>query len=70
MNILSLKDQSPIKITIEGGIIPHKTIQLTLNWDANIYDWVEAFKTVLIHQNFDYDTVKELFESVREEMIY
>jgi hypothetical protein len=52
----------PIKITIAGGFRPDKTVQLTLSPDANIKDWIDTFKTILIHQSFAEDTVKELFE--------
>lgn len=51
------------KITIKiDGYKLNDSLQLTLNWDANIDDWVNAFKTILIHQTFDEETVKELFE--------
>jgi hypothetical protein len=54
--------KEPIKITIEGGFRPDKTIQLTLCPDADINDWIETFKTILIHQSFSETTIKELFE--------
>jgi len=51
------------KITIKvESYIPNNSLQLTLNWDADINDWVNAFKTILIHQTFTEDTIKELFE--------
>ena len=50
-----------ITIKIEGYRL-NDSLQLTLNWDASINDWVNAFKTILIHQTFPEDTVKELFE--------
>ena len=51
------------KITVKVESYKHnKSLQLTLNWDADINDWVDAFKTVLIHQTFCEDTIKELFE--------
>ena len=51
------------KITIKvDGYKLNDSLQLTLNWDANINDWVNAFKTILIHQTFDEETIKELFE--------
>jgi hypothetical protein len=50
-----------ITIKVEGYRL-NDSLQLTLNWDANINDWIGAFKTMLIHQTFDEDTVKELFE--------
>ena len=48
-------------IKVEGYRL-NDSLQLTLNWDADINDWIGAFKTILIHQTFDEDTVKELFE--------
>ena len=57
-----MKDITPIKITVEGGLQPNKSIQLTISHDANIEDWIEVFKTILIHQTFSEEVVKELFE--------
>ena len=55
------------KITVKVESYKHnKSLQLTLNWDADINDWVDAFKTILIHQTFGEDTVKELFEPWHE----
>ena len=51
------------KITINvDGYKHNNSLQLTLNWDANINDWIDVFKTILIHQTFTEDVVKELFE--------
>lgn len=47
---------------IVNGYKHNRSLQLTLNWDADIDDWVDAFKTILIHQTFAEDTVKELFQ--------
>lgn len=55
------------KITVTVESYKHnKSLQLTLNWDADVDDWVDAFKTILIHQTFGEDTVKELFEPWHE----
>jgi hypothetical protein len=52
------------KITIKvEGYKHNNSLQLTLNWDANLTDWIDAFKTILIHQTFPEDLVKELFEN-------
>lgn len=51
-----------ITITVEG-YKHNNSLQLTLHWDADIEDWVSAFKTILIYQTFTEDSVKELFES-------
>ena len=56
------------KITVKVESYKHnKSLQLTLNWDADVDDWVDAFKTILIHQAFSEDTVKELFEDPWDE---
>ena len=54
--------RTPIKITVEGGLTPDKKLELTMNQFADLRDWIDAFKTILIHQTFTEDTVKELFE--------
>jgi hypothetical protein len=56
----SIKDKKTI-ITV-NDYKHNSSLQLTLNWDANLEEWKQAFKTILIHQTFDEDTVKELFE--------
>lgn len=56
---------TPIKITVEGGLRPDKKIELTISAYADLEEWIEAFKTILIHQTYSEDSVKELFE-VRE----
>jgi hypothetical protein len=62
--------KAPIKITIEGGLAPDRTIQLTLNAYATIEEWIETFKTILIHQTFAEDTIKELFDRDYDESCY
>jgi len=47
---------------IVNGYKHNSSLQLTMNWDADLDDWVNAFKTILIHQTFTEDSVKELFE--------
>jgi|APGre2960657373_1045057.scaffolds.fasta_scaffold05688_7 hypothetical protein len=56
------KNTSPIKVTVEGGLRPDKKIELTISAYADLEEWVEVFKTILIHQTYSEDTVKELFE--------
>ena len=62
--------KAPIKITIEGGLAPDRTIQLTLNAYSTIEEWIETFKTILIHQTFAEDTIKELFDRDYDESCY
>lgn len=54
--------KTPIKITIEGGLAPDRKLELTMSPLADLKDWVDAFKTILIHQTFTEDSIKELFE--------
>jgi hypothetical protein len=61
----SIKDKKTT-ITV-NGYKHNSSLQLTLNWDADLEDWKQAFKTILIHQTFCEDTVKELFEDYEEE---
>ena len=61
---------TPIKITVEGGLAPDRTLQLTLNAYSTIEEWIETFKTILIHQTFAEDTIKELFDRDYNESCY
>jgi hypothetical protein len=60
---MNYNKQTPIKITVEGGFNPANKLELTISADSTIEDWVDTFKTILIHQTFTIDTVKELFEA-------
>jgi hypothetical protein len=62
--------KAPIKVTVEGGLAPDRTIQLTLNAYATTEEWIETFKTILIHQSFHEDTVKEVFDRDYDESCY
>ena len=53
----------PIKITVEGGLSPDRSLQLTMNAYSTLEEWVEAFKVILLHQTFSEDTIKELFDT-------
>jgi hypothetical protein len=53
---------TPIKVTIEGGLNPDRKLELTMAPYADLSDWIDTFKTILINQTFTEDTVKELFE--------
>jgi hypothetical protein len=57
---MTMKDDK-IVVTVKGFKFNNE-LQLILNWDAGLEEWIGAFKTILIHQTFDEDTVKELFE--------
>jgi hypothetical protein len=50
-----------ITITVEG-YRPNDSLQLTMNWDADLDDWINTFRTILIYQTFSEDSIKELFE--------
>lgn len=64
-NNKTMKDDK-IVVTVKGFKFNNE-LQLTLNWDADLEDWKQAFKTILIHQTFCEETVKELFEDYEEE---
>jgi hypothetical protein len=49
-----------IKIKVESYQL-NKSIELTLNWDADINDWKDAFKTILTHQTFHSQLIEEIF---------
>lgn len=53
---------TPIKITVEGGLCPDRSLQLTLHPYATIEEWIDTFKVMLLHQTFSEDTIKELFD--------
>lgn len=38
-----------------------KHLSLILPWDANLEDWVTAFKTILTHQTFGAESIREIF---------
>ena len=52
-----------ITVTITDSSCDDK-IEITLNKYSDINDWIKVFKTILIHQTFCEDTVKDLFEEV------
>jgi hypothetical protein len=51
-----------IIITVVNNKYLNRELRLTMNWDADINDWIETFKTILTHQTFCPETIKELFE--------
>ena len=61
---------TPIKITIEGGLCPDRSLQLTLHPYATIEEWIDTFKVMLMHQTFSEDTIKELFDPQIDETVY
>jgi hypothetical protein len=50
-----------ITVTVADSSCDNK-IEISLNKYSDIDDWIKVFKTILIHQTFTEDTVKELFE--------
>jgi hypothetical protein len=55
-----------ITVTVSDSSCDDK-IEISLNKYSNIDDWIKVFKTILIHQTFCENTVKELFEDPWEE---
>lgn len=56
-------DDKRITVTVTNRHILNNELMLTLNWDASLDDWETAFKTILTHQTFGEDSVKEMFTS-------
>jgi len=61
---------TPIKITVEGGLCPDRSLQLTLHPYATIEEWIDVFKVMLMHQTFSEDTIKELFDPQIDQTVY
>jgi hypothetical protein len=53
--------KNKVKITVEN-LFDDKKLELTVNRFSDLNDWTDVFKTILIHQTFAHDSVKELFE--------
>ena len=53
--------KNKIKISVEN-LYDDKKIELTINRFADLNEWRDVFKTILIQQTFPCDSVKELFE--------
>ena len=51
-----------ITVTVVNNKYLNRELCLTMNWDADINDWIETFKTILTHQTFCPENIKELFE--------
>ena len=50
-----------ITVTVVNHAKYNSELTLTLNWDADLEDWIAAFKTILMHQTFCEDSIKEVF---------
>jgi hypothetical protein len=59
---MNYQNIDPIKITVEGGLVPDRSIQISMNPHATIEEWVETFKVILVHQTFDTEIIKEIFD--------
>ena len=55
-----------ITVTVSDSSCDDK-IEISLNKYSDLNDWIKVFKTILIHQTFCEDTVKDLFEDSWEE---
>ena len=60
------KPENKIKITVEN-LFDDKKLELTINRFADMNEWVDIFKTILIQQTFPCDLVKDLFEPEESE---
>jgi hypothetical protein len=59
---MDIKDKR-ITVTVVNHAKYNSELLLSLNWDSDLDDWVAAFKTILMHQTFCEDSIKELFEN-------
>jgi hypothetical protein len=67
MRQYTAKGPTPIKITIDGGFKEDNKLELTISPDSTIEDWIDVFKTILIHQTFSANTVRDVFEPYQDE---
>jgi hypothetical protein len=56
------KVPNPIKVTVEGGLKEDSAIQLTISSFATVEEWIETFKTILVHQGFDFRSISQIFD--------
>jgi len=54
-------ENTDVVITVDNGY--QGQLKLTFNKHGTLEDWIQAFKTILIHATFAEDTVKELFDT-------
>jgi len=57
---MDIKDKR-ITVTVVNHTKYNSELMLSLNWDADLDEWVSAFKTILMHQTFCEDSIKEVF---------
>lgn len=50
-----------LTITVSDSSCDDK-IEISLNKYSHIDDWIKVFKTIMMHQTFSEDAIKELFE--------
>jgi hypothetical protein len=60
-----MNQQQTIIITVSDPSSNNK-LRITMNQHSNVDDWILTFKTILIHQTFNEDTVKDLFSICEE----
>jgi len=58
--IMDIKDKR-ITVTVVNHTKYNSELMLSLNWDSDLDEWVSAFKTILMHQTFCEDSIKEVF---------
>jgi|LakMenE18May11ns_1017448.scaffolds.fasta_scaffold9003213_2 hypothetical protein len=60
-----MNQQQTIIITVSDPSSDNE-LRITMNRHSNVDDWILTFKTILIHQTFNEDTVKDLFSICEE----
>ena len=58
---MTFEKPKPIKITVERD--EDDKLELTINWDADLYKWAEVFKIILKWLSFTDDSIDELFKN-------
>lgn len=68
-SVNAIKDKH-ITVNVTNHTRLNSALSLTLNWDANLDDWTTAFKTILTHQTFDEESIKEMFTETATPLTY
>jgi len=57
-------DEKPVEITVRKS--DEERLQLTLHWDSDLFDYIEAFKVILYWLTFTPEAIKEVFPEEEE----
>lgn len=62
MKVSNISERKNIKVTVEGGLTEDSSLQITMSSYATIDEWIETFRTILVHQGFTFSTVSDIFD--------